>query len=676
MIFLKQSTTVTLMLGPFLDDTDGKTAETALTITQADVRVSKNGGAYAQKSSTASAAHSEAGEYTCAFDATDTGTLGVLKIRVSEAGALPVWVECMVVPANVYDSLIGGTDYLEIDARQWAHQTIPTPAVTGVPKVDLTQIDGLATSTQAAILKLKQLDVQNTTGSAIIAKSSGSNGLGIDVAGNGTGAAMRLVGGSTGRGLSVDGGSCGGTGADAVYLGSAGRGLNIASANQAILATVTGSVAAVEISKTTTDGDAVKFTGFGTGAGLAVYGGATSGSCGLYAEGMGIAGAGIYAKGSLGTGLQAEGGVYGLLANNDAGGYGLYARGGEAGMVGFCTSASGHGLLLTGGGDAFHAQGGGTGSGIYTRGGYSAGSVGIRAEGFGAGGKGIHGYCALGTGMTAEGSTAGMVMTANASGSYGLNISAAGGGIYVGAESGDALRLLALGSNGHGIYAKGNGTGAGMYLEKGVGGSYDFQGATPATNLSSSAGLTAQQVRDAMALTTLATPSGNSIDSQLSGINTKLTTIDTVVDGIAIHVDDIHNDVRTINVNVSSLGSAITVVDGHILTVDSVVDLIKTDTTALVASVDSVSNKVDIVDNGVDAIVAKLPPTMISNLALSASVDGVTIEALFRKMLSMSTGRFKLNVPVAGQITFYKRDNITPEFVVQVTDTERTRISG
>ena len=44
MIWLKQSTAVTIKFGPFVDDSDGKTAETALSIAQADIRLSKNGG--------------------------------------------------------------------------------------------------------------------------------------------------------------------------------------------------------------------------------------------------------------------------------------------------------------------------------------------------------------------------------------------------------------------------------------------------------------------------------------------------------------------------------------------------------------------------------------------------------------------------------------------------------
>lgn len=118
MIFAKQSTAVTLLIGPFLDDTDGKTAETGLTISQADVRLSKNGGNMAQKNESTSCTHDELGYYTCPLDATDTGTLGVLKLMVHVSGALPVWCEVEVLPANVYDSMVLGTDYIQADAVQ------------------------------------------------------------------------------------------------------------------------------------------------------------------------------------------------------------------------------------------------------------------------------------------------------------------------------------------------------------------------------------------------------------------------------------------------------------------------------------------------------------------------------------------------------------------------------
>ena len=117
MLWLKQSTVVTVKIGPFVDEDDGKTAETGLTISQADVRLSMNGGNIAQKTESTACTHDELGIYGCPLDATDTGTLGRLQLWVHESGALPVWHEFMVVPANVWDSMFGA-DKLQVDATQ------------------------------------------------------------------------------------------------------------------------------------------------------------------------------------------------------------------------------------------------------------------------------------------------------------------------------------------------------------------------------------------------------------------------------------------------------------------------------------------------------------------------------------------------------------------------------
>lgn len=117
MIFLKQSTAVDILFGPFLDETDGKTAETGLTVTQAEVRLSKNGGNMAQKAEATSLVHDELGYYVLKLDTDDTDTLGILKVMVHESGALPVWETCMVTTANIWDSLFGA-DMLQADLTQ------------------------------------------------------------------------------------------------------------------------------------------------------------------------------------------------------------------------------------------------------------------------------------------------------------------------------------------------------------------------------------------------------------------------------------------------------------------------------------------------------------------------------------------------------------------------------
>ena len=143
MNILKQSTAATIKLGPFIDDTDGKTAETGLSIATADVRLSKNGGDFAQKNSTTSTTHDEYGYYDISLNATDTGTLGRLRVAVSKSGALPVWQDFLVVTANVYDTLCS-TDSFDVNVASLSNDAITAASL----KADaVTEIqNGLATA--------------------------------------------------------------------------------------------------------------------------------------------------------------------------------------------------------------------------------------------------------------------------------------------------------------------------------------------------------------------------------------------------------------------------------------------------------------------------------------------------------------------------------------------------
>ncbi len=108
-MFLKQSTAYTFRFGPFLDDTDGKTAETGLTISQADIRLSKGGGNFAQKNESSSSSHDEIGFYIVALDATDTNTCGELLIACHESGALPVFKTFYVLEEAIYDAMFAAS---------------------------------------------------------------------------------------------------------------------------------------------------------------------------------------------------------------------------------------------------------------------------------------------------------------------------------------------------------------------------------------------------------------------------------------------------------------------------------------------------------------------------------------------------------------------------------------
>lgn len=88
----------TVKLGPFVSEADGKTTmdgstpSRTITIAQADVQLSKNNGAFAQKHEATSAVHDEKGWYDITLDATDLAPeySGHLLVAIDVHGALPV----------------------------------------------------------------------------------------------------------------------------------------------------------------------------------------------------------------------------------------------------------------------------------------------------------------------------------------------------------------------------------------------------------------------------------------------------------------------------------------------------------------------------------------------------------------------------------------------------------
>ena len=108
MQYLREATASVVKLGPFLDDEDANTEETALTIANTDILLSKNGGTIAAKNS-GGATHDADGWYSATFDATDTDTIGRLRAYVHVAGALMVWEDFQVLTQEAYDFLFGSS---------------------------------------------------------------------------------------------------------------------------------------------------------------------------------------------------------------------------------------------------------------------------------------------------------------------------------------------------------------------------------------------------------------------------------------------------------------------------------------------------------------------------------------------------------------------------------------
>ena len=107
MNFLKQSTAVDVLIGPFVDITDGATAETGET---PSVKLSKNGQTLAAKNDATTPVHDADGYYNCELDATDTNTVGTLVLTVAAtATALPARHDFYVLEEAIYDALFGAS---------------------------------------------------------------------------------------------------------------------------------------------------------------------------------------------------------------------------------------------------------------------------------------------------------------------------------------------------------------------------------------------------------------------------------------------------------------------------------------------------------------------------------------------------------------------------------------
>jgi hypothetical protein len=149
-VVLKADTAVVIQFGPFLDAGDGVALEvglvTALDNASTGIRIAKNGGALAAREATVTTTVYDAmGLYQVALKAGDVDTEGVLRMIFEEsATCLPVWQDFQVVAGQVYDSMVLGTDNLDVElltATQASIDAIETDAAAIL--VDVGNVDGI-----------------------------------------------------------------------------------------------------------------------------------------------------------------------------------------------------------------------------------------------------------------------------------------------------------------------------------------------------------------------------------------------------------------------------------------------------------------------------------------------------------------------------------------------------
>lgn len=101
-------------IGPFIDETDGITPMTGLTIANTDIKLWKKGATSLVNKNSGGATHMAGGVYYCTLDATDTGTIGSLVVFVHATGALPVRVECEV-ESTEFEEFKSGSAILDVN---------------------------------------------------------------------------------------------------------------------------------------------------------------------------------------------------------------------------------------------------------------------------------------------------------------------------------------------------------------------------------------------------------------------------------------------------------------------------------------------------------------------------------------------------------------------------------
>lgn len=382
---------------------------------------------------------------------------------------------------------------------------------------DIKAIDGQLTNGNNAVLNLKQLNIQNSAGDGVYVASTGTNGHGINVLGNGTGHGCNIQSGTgaTGNGLNIISASTNGYGMRIVsnttgaLISGAGSGHGLicqSTGSSSIGLLCSGKGYAIQAScPSFSNGTALSLIGDGSGAGayiiagstghgLRVDGGSTSGS-GLVLTAKGL-GSGIIVTGegsgdginitSGGTGnginiiasksgmkiatssandsnIDISGGINGISISQ-IGSYGISTSGGDGGLLVtdgmHIRNANDHALMITttaSGSNAINIEGSGTGSGILCRGGATGDGISI----FGGltSGRGIDILSTDGEGIMVTSGSVGVSL--DGGGGPGLNITGGTDGVNI-----DRMRIFSNSGPAVSMEAFGNdeGMGAGLLI--------------------------------------------------------------------------------------------------------------------------------------------------------------------------------------------------------------------
>ena len=169
MLFAKQSTAATVDIGPALDSAGAE--YTGLVI--GDLTISKNG-TRAAMASAATLTHATNGIYTLVMTTGNTDTLGRLQITCNKSTYQVPQMQITVLTAKVFDSIVAGSDNLEVDAIQLLGTAFANPTTAGLMDVNSKQFGG-ATVNATTSVTIPGSSTLATTGGAV-ASVTGSVG--------------------------------------------------------------------------------------------------------------------------------------------------------------------------------------------------------------------------------------------------------------------------------------------------------------------------------------------------------------------------------------------------------------------------------------------------------------------------------------------------------------------
>ena len=158
-LFLKQSTSIDIRIGPFVDATDAVTPETGITLAGADQAevLKANGAATVAMAGTFAAITGADGWYDYTVATGDVDTVGEVMFVVQDLSVcLPVFVRGYVVEEAIFDAIYAasaeGFDANgRVDVGSWLGTAVATPTVAGVPEVDITHVEGATTLSELSV---------------------------------------------------------------------------------------------------------------------------------------------------------------------------------------------------------------------------------------------------------------------------------------------------------------------------------------------------------------------------------------------------------------------------------------------------------------------------------------------------------------------------------------------